>query len=77
MLLLPKVNDWFFSLPPQVCLGEVDKGKKFADVEVGEIGADVAKVNAKDDPARTIRYTGENWKGKKIARTLLAQGFFL
>ena len=34
----------------KVCLGEADEGKKFVDVE----------ADAKDKPARTGHYAGEN-----------------
>ena len=44
----------------QLCLGEVDEGKTFADVQVEKIEAEVAEANAKDDPSRTGRYTGKN-----------------
>ena len=42
------------------CLGEVDEGKKFADVEVEEIETEVAEADAKEDSARNSSYTSKN-----------------
>ena len=40
----------------QMCLSEIDGGKKFNDVEVEEIEAEVYVANAKDKAARTSRH---------------------
>ena len=47
-----------------MCLGEVNEGKKFAVIKVEEIEDRVVEADARDDPAITGRYTGENKSGK-------------
>ena len=43
-----------------MCLGEVAKGKKFDDVEVEELEAEVTEANGMENQARTGGYTGKN-----------------
>ena len=47
-----------------MCLGEVAEGKKFDDVEVEELEAEVTEANGMENQARTGGYTGKNWSGK-------------